>query len=76
MLTDILFSKARFVQIITRTTVPENSSSEYGGAIRSLHSAILGVCAIIDSNPHSIDPGTPSLIADVLAVHTYDPVSF
>lgn len=64
----------RFVRLLDNTSLPNKSSLGYALALRKLHAAILGVCAIIDSYPYSVEKWMPSLLADVLAEHTYDPV--
>lgn len=45
-------------------------------AIRRRHAAILGVCALIDSYPYTVEKFMPELLTNVLAEHTYDPVRF
>ena len=56
------------------TPIPPKQSPQYAGAIRKLHAAILGICAIVDSYPYTVESWMPSLLTDVLAEHTYDPV--
>ncbi|KAI0757264.1 hypothetical protein C8Q80DRAFT_1132754 [Daedaleopsis nitida] len=46
----------------------------YNVAIRQLHAAILGVCALVDSYPYTIERWMPELLTSVLAEHTYDPI--
>jgi proteasome activator subunit 4 len=49
---------------------------KYNLAIRQRHAAILGVCALIDSYPYTVEKFMPELLTNVLAEHTYDPVRF
>ena len=42
--------------------------------MRQLHAAILGVCALIESYPYTIERWMPELLTNILAEHTYDPV--
>jgi len=70
----IITLKNRFVRLLDNTSLPNKSSPDYPLALRKLHAAILGICAIIDSYPYSVEKWMPSLLADVLAEHTYDPV--
>ena len=56
------------------TNLPSKQSPQYNMAIRKLHAAILGICAIVESYPYTIESWMPSLLTDVLAEHTYDPV--
>jgi proteasome activator subunit 4 len=48
----------------------------YNAAIRQRHAAILGICALIDSYPYTVERWMPDLLANVLAEHAYDPVRF
>jgi proteasome activator subunit 4 len=51
----------RFVSTIRKMTLPARRDSKYGESLRTLHSAILGVCALIDSFPYSVEPWMPPL---------------
>ncbi|KAF8274047.1 hypothetical protein EI94DRAFT_1714621 [Lactarius quietus] len=44
----------------------------YSESLRTLHSAILGICALIESFPYSVEKWMPSL-TDILALHATDP---
>lgn len=71
----MLALKDRFVRLIKNSRLPEDRKSPaYNTAIRQLHAAILGVCALIDSYPYTIERWMPELLTNVLAEHTYDPV--
>ncbi|KAF9015006.1 hypothetical protein BDQ17DRAFT_1418131 [Cyathus striatus] len=64
--------KNRFVSFVRKTTLPPRSDPAYADSLRSLHSAILGICALIESLPYSVEPWMPSL-TEVLAPHASDP---
>jgi hypothetical protein len=65
----------RFVRQIRASRLPSRDSSDYNKAIRERHGAILGVCALVDSYPYTVEKWMPDLLANVLAEHTYDPVN-
>ncbi|EMD41612.1 hypothetical protein CERSUDRAFT_110183 [Gelatoporia subvermispora B] len=65
--------KNHFVNLARKTRLPSRGDPNYATALRTLHSAILGLCALIESFPYSVEPWMPSL-TDVLAVHATDPV--
>ncbi|KZT40114.1 hypothetical protein SISSUDRAFT_983884 [Sistotremastrum suecicum HHB10207 ss-3] len=69
----ILSLKERFVRQIRAIRLPPRQSAEYNSSLRSLHGGILGVCALIDSFPHTVEKWTPELLIDVLGEHIYDP---
>lgn len=72
----LTFAQNRFVRLIKNSKLPEDRKSPtYNIAIRQLHAAILGVCALVDSYPYTIERWMPELLTSVLAEHTYDPVS-
>ncbi|KAF9474298.1 hypothetical protein BDN70DRAFT_884955 [Pholiota conissans] len=64
--------KNRFVALARKTSLPERRDSSYTESLRMLHSAILGICALIESLPYSVEPWMPSL-TEVLAPHATDP---
>ncbi|KAJ8084329.1 Proteasome activator BLM10 [Marasmius tenuissimus] len=68
----ILPLKKKFVNTIRKTTLPARKDPGYAEALRKLHSAILGVCALIESFPYSVEKWMPPL-TEVLAVHATDP---
>lgn len=51
----------RFVTLARKTTLPARTSPEYAARLRTLHSAILGICALIESFPYSVEPWMPPL---------------
>ena len=64
------------MRLIKNSKLPaDRKSPAYNAAIRQLHAAILGVCALVDSYPYTIERWMPELLTNVLAEHTYDPVS-
>ncbi|KAG8722752.1 hypothetical protein FRC08_010362 [Ceratobasidium sp. 394] len=64
--------KNRFVRTVKRSKLPDRKDPEYANAIRTRHSAILGLCSLIDVFPYSVEKWMPPL-CEVLARHTYDP---
>ncbi|KAF4605508.1 hypothetical protein EYR40_004292 [Pleurotus pulmonarius] len=64
--------KNRFTQQIRKTKLPDRQSPKFADSLRTLHSAILGVCALIESFPYSVESWMPPL-AEVLAPHSTDP---
>ncbi|KAI0076264.1 hypothetical protein K474DRAFT_1757648 [Panus rudis PR-1116 ss-1] len=70
----VLALKDRFVRLAKNSTLPDRKAPTYNSAIRTRHAAILGICALIDSYPYTIEKWMPELITNVLAEHTYDPI--
>ncbi|KAJ3807112.1 hypothetical protein F5876DRAFT_90743 [Lentinula aff. lateritia] len=68
----ILPLKKRFVSLMRKTRLPAKSDPTYAGSLRTLHSAILGLCALIESFPYSVEPWMPPL-TELLAPHATDP---
>jgi proteasome activator subunit 4 len=66
----------RFVKLLRRSPIPTRQSPVYSAAIRQRHAAILGICALVDSYPYTVERWMPDLLANVLAEHAYDPVCF
>lgn len=58
--------KDRFVALAGKITLPPRRDPSYPESLRSLHSAILGLCALIESLPYSVEPWIPSLTEGVL----------
>ncbi|KAF7306649.1 Membrane protein [Mycena indigotica] len=69
----ILTLRDRFVQLIRKSHLPPRSDPSYARSIRQRHAAILGVCALVESSPYTVEKWTPGLLTDILAEHTYDP---
>ncbi len=91
LLTNLRFlSQDRFVNTLRRSKLPNRRDPTYADSLRSLHSAILGLCALIESFPYSVEPWMPPLTEGmieplpcvsepltritVLANHATDPV--
>ncbi|KAL5535214.1 BLM3_1 [Sanghuangporus sanghuang] len=70
----VITLKDRFVRLINSNELPARSSPAYTFALRKRHAAILGICALIDSFPYTVEKWMPSLLTDILAEHTYDPL--
>jgi len=68
----ILSLKSRFVNLARQTKLPPRTDKTYAESLRSLHSAVLGMSALIGCFPYSVEPWMPPLI-DVLATHATDP---
>ncbi|KAF9535499.1 hypothetical protein CPB83DRAFT_841859 [Crepidotus variabilis] len=64
--------KNHFVTLTRNTTLPPRKDASYADSLRKLHSAILGICALIESTPYSVEPWLPPL-TEVLAPHATDP---
>ncbi|KAJ7225864.1 hypothetical protein GGX14DRAFT_422660 [Mycena pura] len=64
--------KNRFLALARKTTLPERRDPVYADSLRALHSAILGLCALIESFPYTVKPWMPPL-TEVLAAHATDP---
>lgn len=58
--------KDRFVALTRKITLPPRRDPSYPESLRSLHSAILGLCALIESLPYSVEPWIPSLTEGML----------
>lgn len=65
--------KRRFVAQ-AKHKLPSRGSANYPEALRRLHGAILGVCALVDAFPYTVESWTPQLLTEVLAEHVYDPL--
>ncbi|CCA68831.1 hypothetical protein PIIN_02692 [Serendipita indica DSM 11827] len=70
----VITLKDRFQRLARRTKLPEKSDPNYATALRTLHSAMLGVGALLDAYPYSCPSWVPGLITDVLAKHTHSPL--
>ncbi|KAF8213398.1 hypothetical protein K438DRAFT_1902498 [Mycena galopus ATCC 62051] len=69
----ILTLRDRFVQLIKKSHIPPRGDPGYARSVRQRHAAILGVCALVDSVPYTVEKWTPDLLTNVLADYTYDP---
>ncbi|KAH9937428.1 ARM repeat-containing protein [Fomitopsis serialis] len=68
----ILSLKDHFLASASKARLPNRRDPTYAESMRTLHSAILGLCALVDSFPYSVEPWMP-LLTDVLALHATDP---
>ncbi|KAI0275116.1 hypothetical protein BC834DRAFT_851157 [Gloeopeniophorella convolvens] len=64
--------KDHFVNLARRVKLPPRRDPTYAESLRTLHSAILGLCALIESFPYSVEKWVPPL-TDILALHATDP---
>jgi len=62
----------RFVADVRRHKLPRRQDAGYAESLRALHSAILGICALVESFPYSVESWMPPL-TEVLAPHASDP---
>lgn len=65
----------RFARLLKNSHIPARQDPIYNKAIRQRHAAILGICALVDSYPYTVEKWMPDLLTNILAEHTYDPVS-
>jgi len=70
----IIALKDRFVRATESVILPHRTATNYPASLRVLHSSLLGICALIDSFPYTIEKWMPELLTTVLAEHAYDPV--
>ncbi|KAI9462941.1 hypothetical protein F5148DRAFT_1212253 [Russula earlei] len=64
--------KDHFVSLARGVRLPTRRDPGYPDSMRTLHSAILGLCALIESFPYSVEKWMPPL-TDILALHATDP---
>lgn len=58
----------RFVNTLGRTKLPNRRDPSYADSLRTVHSSILGVCALIESFPYSVEPWMPPLTEGTLTM--------
>ena len=63
----------RFVHL-SSTRLPLRHAPAYAESLRRLHGAILGICALINAFPYTIESWMPELLTQILAEHIYDPL--
>lgn len=56
------------------SSLPDRQAPNYSSALRQRHAAILGICALVESYPYTVERWMPELLTGVLAEHTYDPI--
>jgi len=64
----------RFVRLLKKSHIPDRNDVNYNKGIRQRHAAILGICALVESYPYTVEKWLPELLTGVLAEHSYDPV--
>ncbi|PVF98837.1 hypothetical protein CPB86DRAFT_757643 [Serendipita vermifera] len=70
----VITLKDRFQRLARKTKIPPRDDPNYQASIRTLHSAILGIGALLDAYPYSCPSWVPGLITDVLSKHTHSPL--
>ncbi|KAG8924341.1 hypothetical protein FRC02_010498 [Tulasnella sp. 418] len=69
----ILPLRDRFARLARRTKLPKRQDKElFSEALRTLHSAILGLVALVDAYPYSVEPWVPETF-EILARYSSDP---
>lgn len=63
------------MRLARNSHIPSKKDPTYNKCVRQRHAAILGICALVDSYPYTVEKWMPELLTNVLAEHTYDPVS-
>ncbi|KAG1826229.1 uncharacterized protein BJ212DRAFT_1444172 [Suillus subaureus] len=66
--------KDRFVKLAGKIQLPDRVSPVYNAAVRQRHAAVIGICALIDSFPYTIEKWMPGLLTTVMLEHTHDPI--
>jgi len=69
---NVITLKDRFARTAQRTRLPPRGDSNYADALRTLHSAVLGMIAALQAYPYVVEPWMPSLI-ERLSRHSSDP---
>ncbi|KAF9568562.1 hypothetical protein CPC08DRAFT_679680 [Agrocybe pediades] len=70
----VITLKARFLRLLNNSHIPSKQDPDYNKSIRQRHAAILGICALVESYPYTVEKWMPELLTTVLAEHTYDPI--
>jgi proteasome activator subunit 4 len=70
----VMALKDRFVRLLKSSYIPDRQDPSYSKAIRQRHASILGICALVDSYPYTVEKWMPELLTNILAEHTYDPI--
>ncbi|KZV77572.1 hypothetical protein PENSPDRAFT_621096 [Peniophora sp. CONT] len=65
--------KERFLRLLRRSPLPRPPLRD-AAALRRRHAAILGICALVESYPYTVERWMPELLTGVLAEHTFDPI--
>lgn len=64
------------MNLAKKSHLPDRTSPLYNLALRQRHAAIIGICALIDSFPYTIEKWMPELLTTVMLEHVHDPVRF
>ncbi|KAF5374850.1 hypothetical protein D9758_000077 [Tetrapyrgos nigripes] len=70
----VLTLKNRFVRLVKNTAIPDRKDPTYNKCIRQRHAAILGITALIQSFPYTVEKWMPELLTSVLAEYVSDPI--
>ncbi len=65
----LFLDQDRFVNTLRRIRLPNRRDPTYADSLRSLHSAILGLCALIESFPYSVEPWMPPLTEGMVGLY-------
>lgn len=65
-------SKNRFIKQIRQARLPKRSYASYAHELRALHSAILGLCGLIESFPYTVESWMPSVIDSIVTTSMPD----
>jgi proteasome activator subunit 4 len=57
----LIFPQNRFVVLARKSRLPARRDPGYADAMKALHSAILGLCALIESYPYTVETWMPPL---------------
>ncbi|KAI0702460.1 hypothetical protein BC835DRAFT_1411015 [Cytidiella melzeri] len=66
--------KDRFVRLAKNSRLLNRRDPSYANAIRQRHAAVLGICALVESYPYTVERWLPALLTSVLVEYTYDPI--
>lgn len=70
----VLNLRDRFVKLASKSCLPNRESLEYNPSLRQRHAAIIGICALVDSFPYTIEKWMPELLTTVMLEHAHDPI--
>lgn len=62
------------MRLAKNSRLPDRRDATYANAIRQRHAAVLGICALVESYPYTIERWLPALLTSVLVEYTYDPI--
>ncbi|KAL4069445.1 hypothetical protein J3A83DRAFT_4095440 [Scleroderma citrinum] len=70
----LILPQNRFTRLARKSQVPNRDSPLYSLALRQRHAAIIGICALIDSFPYTVERWMPELLTTVMLEHAHDPI--